>query len=558
MAPRKGLVLLSGVLLLGTGLALYAWNPPSPRTSPSASPQEEFTLASVFGPGMVLQRNMKIPIWGQASPSMEVTLTMAGSSAATRADSEGNWTVRIGPLQAGGPYTLIAKCGSRIVELKDVLVGDVWLASGQSNMDFLLEEAKNAEKEIAAARHPRIRLLRVGKIVGAVPFDYLSGGTWKHCTPETARRFSAVAYFFGRRLHRELGIPIGLIHSAWGGTCIEAWTPLKALKSCPAAKPIFEWWKEIMKTFPERMKRYKRIEALWKVRAALAKKKGNPIPEKPYPPLGPGHDHQPAGLYNAMIHPLVPYGIKGVIWYQGEANVARAHQYKALFPLMIRAWRKAWGEGPFPFFFVQLAGFGIWDCRKWPWLREAQESALSLPHTGMAVAIDIGERANIHPANKQEVGRRLALLALNKVYGRKVPCSGPIYESMKIEGNKIRLFFSHLHGGLVAGGGKNLAGFQVAGPDRVFHQAKASIEGTEVVVWSTHVPRPVAVRYGWAGFPECNLYNKAGLPSPPFRTDTWPPPPDEPCFYPLKYTAPPRHPVTAIPAAAHKCPVSGK
>ncbi len=557
MSKRKKVLLLFGFLLLGSALGLFAFKAHVRRIL--GHPEVPVRLASVFQPHMVLQRGMKTPVWGWAPPGAEVRVELAGRTASARAEGQGKWMVRIGPLEAGGPYTLIVSCGGTTLKLRDVLVGDVWIASGQSNMDWRVDQSMNAEAEIAAAHYPRLRLLKVGKMVGVEPFDYLSGGSWKPCSPETVGEFSGVAYFFGRHLHRKLGIPIGLIHTAFGGTPISSWMPIEDLRACPASKAVFAWWSRIMKSFPQRLKRYEQIEAKWKVRAREAKRQGKPVPEKPYPPLGPGHDHQPAGLYNAMVHPLVPYGIKGVIWYQGEENVRQAHQYRQLFPALIRGWRRVWGQGPFSFLFVQLAGFGIWDYKYWPWLREAQEAALSLPNTGMAVAIDVGEKANIHPVNKQEVGRRLALVALAKVYGRKIPYSGPVFRSMEIRGDRVRISFTHIHGGLVVRGGKDLRGFQAAGRDRKFHPARAWIEGDQVVLRSPRVPNPVAVRYGWAGFPECNLYNRAGLPARPFRTDSWPGPPDEPYSYPLRY-APPKIRLsgTPVPASASKCPAMKK
>ncbi len=560
MLKRKNAILLFALFFLGTVLALYTRSTHKRRPiSPISRREEPVRLASVFQPHMVLQRNMRIPIWGWASPGALVTVKLKGLSASARADGKGKWTARIGPLKPGGPYILQVNSGGTTLKLRDVLVGDVWIASGQSNMDWQVDQSMNAEEEIAKACFPKIRLLKVGKMVGIEPFDYLSGGKWKPCAPESVGEFSGVAYFFGRHLHRRLGIPIGLIHTAFGGTPISSWMPIEDLKACPASKPVFSWWTRIMKTFPERLKRYEQIEARWKVAARKARQEGKPIPEKPYPPLGPGHDHQPAGLYNAMVYPLVPYGIKGVIWYQGEENVKQAHQYKQLFPALIKGWRRVWGQGPFPFLFVQLAGFGIWDHEYWPWLREAQEAALALPNTGMAVAIDIGEKANIHPPNKQEVGRRLALIALAQVYGWKVPYSGPVYQSMEVHGDRVRISFTHIHSGLEIRKGKTLRGFELAGKDRKFYPAQALIEGDLVVARSPKVPHPVAVRYGWAGFPGCNLYNKAGLPARPFRTDSWPAPPDEPYSYPLRY-APPGNHLSGVPVQASfgKCPATGK
>lgn len=486
------------------------------------SARAEVRLPHVFGDNMVLQAHARVPVWGWADPGEEVHVLVGDQLKKTRADQDGRWRVDLAPLDYG-PVRFVVEGNNRI-EFKNVLVGEVWVCSGQSNMEWPVARAMNADKEIATANYPEIRLFKVAKVVADKPLED-TGGSWRVCSPETVRDFSAVGYFFARELHQRLGVPIGMIQSAWGGTPAEAWTSREALEADPELRPILERWDAILANYEQAQRRYEEALRRWREQAQAARQAGKPVPPRPRPPRGPNHPHRPSGLYNGMICPIVPFAIKGVIWYQGESNASRAYQYRKLFRTMIRDWRRTWGQGDFPFLFVQLANFrqrraepGESD---WAELREAQMMALQEPNTAMAVAIDIGEANNIHPRNKQEVGRRLALAALAIAYGQDVVYSGPLFDRMEIEGNKVRLHFKHVDGGLVAKGGE-LRGFAIAGPDRKFVWAKAVIEGDTVVVWSDEVPNPVAVRYGWADNPDCNLYNKAGLPASPFRTDDWP------------------------------------
>lgn len=506
-------------------------------------------LPAVFGNGMVLQRDTNLPVWGKADPGEQVTVAVADQKATTKADKTGKWIVRLKPLKVGGPLEVTVQ-GKNTIKLTDVLVGDVWVCSGQSNMQFQVRSANNAEKDIAGANFPRIRLFQVKRVVAQVPRDDCEG-SWSHCTPQTVPSFSAVGFFFGREVHKRLGVPIGLIHTSWGGTPAEAWTERSFLEAHPETLPILARWMRVLERYSEELKRHEERMAAWReaVKKARAAKKQPPRP--PRGPAGPRHPHYPSGLYNAMVAPLVPFAIKGAIWYQGESNAGRAYQYRVLFPAMIQSWRKAWGQGDFPFLFVQLANFRGVDPEPrdnpWPELREAQQMTLSLPKTGMAVIIDIGAASNIHPRNKQTVGYRLALAGLKVAYGQNIVYSGPVYASMTIEGNKARVKFKSVGGGLVAlpfkdpvlPNGPTLAkrfgrdikglrpesevlGFAIAGQDKKFVWAKARIEGDAVVVWSEKVAKPVAVRYAWENNPICNLYNKEGLPASPFRTDTWP------------------------------------
>ena len=484
----------------------------------------DVTLSALFSDNMVLQRGVAVPIWGTADPGERVTVMLGGGQATVTANSEGRWIVRLHSLKAGGPLEITID-GKNTITLQNVTVGDVWVCSGQSNMAWPVKLAGNPEQEIAGARYPMIRLFTVEKKVAEQPLED-THGNWVECSPESVPGFSAVAYFFGRDLHKSLNVPIGLINTSWGGTPAEAWTSLPMLESDPDFKPILDRWEQIIANYPRAKEDYDAKLAQWRQDAEKAKSDGKPEPRKPWPPTGPDSPHRPAALYNGMIAPLMPYAIKGAIWYQGESNASRAYQYRTLFPAMIRNWRADWSQGFFPFLLVQLANWAPVNNQPmddyWAELREAQLMSLRFPNTGMAVTIDIGDPGNIHPANKQEVGRRLALAAKRIAYGKNVAYSGPIYRSMTVEGNKIRLRFRLVYGGLVTKDGGPLKGFTIAGKDRKFVAAEARIDGTTIVVWSDQVPNPVAVRYAWAINPKCNLCNKAGLPASPFRTDDWP------------------------------------
>jgi len=483
-------------------------------------------LPAVIGDNMVLQQGQKITIWGWAEPNEEVMASVSWQSMewGVTADEGGKWMFKMNPPEIGGPYEMTLR-GKNTITIKNILVGEVWVCSGQSNMQWAVEQAADPEQEIAAAKYPNISLFSVERKVAEEPQGDCVG-SWQPCSPDTVGGFSAVAYYFGRELHKELNIPIGLIHTSWGGTPAEAWTSKDALQSEPVCAPILQRYADAVAKYPEAMKEYERKVDEWKAAVAKAKAEGSKPPHRPGAPFGPGNPHSPAGLYNAMIAPLVPYGIRGAIWYQGESNAGRAYQYRELFPAMIKCWRKDWGQGDFPFLFVQLANFMAVKPEpaesEWAELREAQLMTLALPNTGMAVIIDIGEADDIHPKNKQDVGKRLALWALAKTYAKTLVYSGPLYKSMNVEGNKIVLRFDHVGGGLVAHGEGPLKGFAIAGADRKFVWADATIDGDKVVVSSEKVAEPVAVRYAWADNPVCNLYNKEGLPASPFRTDDWP------------------------------------
>jgi len=486
----------------------------------------EIIMPSIFGDNMVLQRGMEIPVWGKAEADEPITVAIDTLTVHTTAGGDGTWSVRLPAMEAGGPYEMLV-AGNDSVVFSNVMIGEVWVCSGQSNMQWPMKQLDNVNDDIESADYPDMRLFTVDKVSKTEPqFDFPGKKPeWLPCTPETVRDFSAVAYYFGRKLHGELKVPIGLVHASWGGSVAEAWTRLETLMSRPELKPIVEDIDSLAAHHMEEKARYEKKLAAWR----KAREENLPPPPYPRAPRGPGERDYPSGLFNAMIAPMIPYGIAGVIWYQGESNAVRAYQYRTLFPAMIRDWRRAWGQGDFPFLFVQLAN---WETEtipaedgwgSWPELREAQLMTLAgVPNTGMAVTIDIGDPENIHPKNKRDVGHRLALNALALAYGRRVAGSGPIYTSMFRDGRMIRIRFRHVDRGLIAGSMQPLTGFEIAGEDRVFHEAEARIEGNEVCVFSDEVPEPVAVRYGWDDNPQCNLYNTAGLPASPFRTDDWP------------------------------------
>lgn len=619
----------------------------------------QITLPKVFGDNMVLQRNIKIPVWGNATPGTLVIAELGSVRTTAKADKSGKWMVKFPKFKAGGPYTL------KIYEqdnpdtktiLNDILIGDVWVASGQSNMEWQVQQAQDAKNEIAKADFPQIRFLFVAHDKKLTPQTDISG-TWKVCDTTNVKLFSAVAYYFAHKIHIDQNVPIGVVQSTWGGTPVESWTSREKLLSSPVTRSralafdtltpqhfvtdslneIGFWdivyhvknnadqvvtssgyddsgwsavemprlikdfgigkyvgmmWmrktitlpesfagkdltlnlghpemnyslyfngKEICKTvwnanskqsytIPASMVQSGkntisiRIAMLWgggglnppaediyisdgASKVSLAGKwLYNKDVEPTIPKVNYSH-YYPIVLYNAMINPLIPYGIKGFIWYQGEANDSVAYKYRKMFPLMIADWRQRWRQGNLPFLYVQLANYKKTQPEpsesEWAELREAQTMTLSQPNTGMACTIDIGDAVNIHPTNKQEVGRRLALTAEKLVYKQDCIASGPLYKGYRKDGNKIRIRFTNPGSGLSTRGGKEVTGFAIAGNDKRFYWAKAAIIGKEVVVYSEKVPNPEAVRYAWADNPECNLTNSEGLPVVPFRTDSW-------------------------------------
>jgi sialate O-acetylesterase len=451
-------------------------------------------LPAIFSDNMVLQQNAEVAVWGWADAGEKVTVhgSWMEHAVSTTTGKDGKWQVKINTPGAGGPYSMSVQGRDLFISFANILSGEVWICSGQSNMKMAVAECNNAQQEVAAAQYPQIRLFTVASDISSVPRQDC-GGFWQECSPNVVWTFSAVGYFFGRELHQKLNVPIGLINTSWGGTPAEAWTSQAALEPFKQYEPIIKAFQS-----PE-------------------------IAAEPNVPVKKFNQNTPTALYNAMLAPLIPFRIAGAIWYQGESNSPRPIEYTKLFPAMITDWRKNWAIGDFPFYYVQIAPFDYdteW-CLNSTYLREAQLKTLSaVKNVGMAVALDIGEEKDIHPKNKQEVGRRLALWALEKTYNKKIDSfSGPLYKSMKIENNRIRLFFD-TYGELSAREG-HLSEFIIAGEDKAFVPASAEIDGDTVVVWSDQVQKPVAVRYAWKNWTTASLFNKAGLPASSFRTDDW-------------------------------------
>ena len=477
----------------------------------SCSLSAQVKVASIFSDHMVVQRNQPVHVWGWAEPLEQGTVTFRGAQTHFVSDSLGRWTVYLPGGSAGGPFDLVVQ-GTNRIEVRDVLVGDVWLASGQSNMQFeMSNRLTDGPAEIAAANFPRIRLMTVHDKFADHPLEDADVSGWSTCTPETIRNFSAIAYFFAREISAKEQIPIGIINSSWGGTPAEAWTSLDALASNPSLMPVFAARADMMDQLNSTERKQQSERRINEERNASGEAP-LAVPWRPDP-----NTWNPAALYNAMIAPLTPFPIRGVIWYQGESNtdVLRAPIYQELFRTMIDDWRKQWKLEEMPFLYVQLANFANTD--QWPAVREAQRKILELRNTGMVVTVDIGETDNIHPADKQDVGHRLALWARDIVYGESVEDSGPLFTYAWPEASEMVVAFTHAEGLRV--NGPNLTGFEVAGEDRRFFQATGRVDGEKVSVQSSEVSAPRYVRYGWANDPKCNLFNSAGLPASPFSSE---------------------------------------
>lgn len=477
----------------------------------------DLKLAAVFSDHMVLQQGKPVPVWGWADPGEKIIVEFGEQKQSAVADESGRWQAKLEPLFASvesRTLTVRSEKPDRKLEVADVLVGEVWLGSGQSNMAMTVNRAKDFEAEQAAAKFPLIRMFKEDS-KGAATIQSDSKGKWIVCSPETVAGYSATLYFFGRELHRELNMPVGLINSSVGGTPIEAWIAAEAQASVPELNAGGK-----SKTLDEATMKanYEKQIARWKTQTEQAKKDGKQPPRRPRDPL----ESVPGGLFNGKIAPLIPYAIRGVVWYQGEANSqpGKGALYEHQLPLLVKDWRARWGE-ELPFAWVQLPNFGR-DGEGWSLVREAMLKTLSLPKTGMAITVDIGETKDIHPKNKQDVGHRLALWARGAVYGQNdVATSGPVPAGHKVQGDTIVVTFRHTEKGLGAKGGE-LKGFVIAGEDQQWKPANARIEGNTVVISSPDVPKPVAARYAWSADPDCNLFNQAGLPASPFRTDDWP------------------------------------
>jgi len=495
------------------------------------SAHADVKLPRILSDHMVLQSGKPSTLWGWADPQEKVTVTLGDKTASTTADARGKWSLKLEVPGSKTPLEMTVS-GKNTLKVQDILVGEVWICSGQSNMEWSVKQSDNAPVEATAANYPLIRHFKVTKTPAATPQEDLQGA-WVVCAPETVGDFSGVGYFFGRELHKQLAkTPIGLIASNWGGTPVESWASRASMEAEPSLKPFLDRWDQQVATYDpaKAQEGFEKAKAAWPKQAEDAKAEGKPAPRQPNPPTAPANSPgRPANLYNGMIAPLLPLSVKGAIWYQGESNVGRAQQYKTLFPLMIQNWRTDFKQPDLAFHFVQIAPYrynknnpaaDLTPCAE---LWEAQlETLKKVQNTGMAVTTDIGNLDNIHPTNKQDVGQRLALWALSKNYGVKgLAYSGPVYKDAKITGDKVRLSFEHAQG-LKAKDGAALTHFTIAGEDKVFAAAEANIEGDSLVVSSKDVPKPVAVRFGWREDALPNLVNGAGLPASPFRTDSFP------------------------------------
>lgn len=488
----------------------------------------DIKLPALFTPHMVLQRDQKDRVWGWAEAGERVGVSINGQTKTAEAGKDGKWSVTLDPMPAGGPYILSINGRKDTITIDDVLVGEVWLCSGQSNMEMAVGTSKDGDIEARTAKYPKIRLISVPKVGTQEPQpDFV--GKWQACGPETVRDFSAVAYYFGRQIHETIDVPIGLIDDSWGGSACEAWVRRDLLAADDKYKDLLAPWLKLEADPSEAKAAFeKRLEA-WKAASAKAKADGKPAPRRP---SGPDDElkgnHRPGNLYNGVLKPIIGYGIRGAIWYQGESNSGRAFEYRDLFPLMIKSWRDEWGIGDFPFYWVQLADYLAETPQPgpsaWAELREAQTMTLGrLPNTGQAVIIDLGEANDIHPKNKQDVGKRLARWALARDYGVTIACQSPTYKGIEVKDGRAILTFEHVGPGLKSLDVAEVSGFAIAGSDHTFVKAEAKIVGKDKVEVSVKgVTDPVAVRYAWANNPVCNLYSGDGLPLTPFRTDDWP------------------------------------
>ncbi|MBE2284001.1 MAG: sialate O-acetylesterase [Prosthecobacter sp.] len=502
-------------LLLATGMTCMA--------------RAEVRLAEIFNDHMVLQRDRPVPVWGWAEAGRAVTVKFGSQTKTTRTGENGRWKVMLDPLPTSElPQNLMVSAQTSVAVVKDVVVGEVWLCAGQSNMGMTVKNVRNAEKEIKAANFPLIRMYFVRSPAASTPQEH-GQGLWHACAPRTVPNFSATAYFFGRALHQRLKVPVGLIHASAGGTKIEAWTSLAAMEKAPELQPLLDRWRRDVAVFeqPDHLPRNEAAKKEWQdaVKAAISAKQ--PLPPTPaYLGRDPLHPNRPGNLFNGKIAPLIPFAFRGTIWYQGEANVANGPLYAVQLPLLIQDWRTRWGAD-FPFAWVQLPNFMKREpdpdaASTWARLREAQSQALSVPKTGMTVNIDLGDQNDVHAKNKQEIGHRLALWARAEVYGEKIEWSGPRYQSHAIRSREVVIQFSHAQGLKTKDGGAAVNGFALADGTHHWRWADARIEGGQVIVSHPEIESPAAVRYAWANNPEVNLVNAAGLPTAPFRTDDWP------------------------------------
>lgn len=487
----------------------------------------EIQLPAVISSHMVLQQNLANPVWGWESPGATVSVSFAGQKKSAVADKDGKWTVKLDPLPANAsPQSMEIRSGAQSVTLSDILIGEVWVCSGQSNMGFQLRSDWNGDLEAAASNLPNLRLIRVPQ-VGTQQLQNDFKGEWRPSTPETASNFSAVGFLFGRAIHQIVGVPVGLIDNAWGGSAAEAWIRRERLENDSRFQTLMETTRktEAQKQSATAKSEYEAALQKHKEAAEKAKAEGRPVPRPPQSPEAwLSGNQRPGNIFNGVLHPTIGYGIKGAIWYQGESNAGRAWEYRELFPFMIQEWRREWKQGDFPFYWVQLADY-LAETKTpgdshWAELREAQTRAMSLPNTGQAVIIDLGEGKDIHPKNKHDVAARLVRWALAKDYGLKFVHRSPEFQSLQIKEGKAVVKIDCFGSGLRTFDVEEAVGFAVCGEDKVWHFAKGRVLGNDTIeVTSPEVPAPIAVRYAWANNPVCNVMNREGLPLTPFRTD---------------------------------------
>jgi sialate O-acetylesterase len=483
-----------------------------------ASAESALELPAIFSDQMVLQADKPAPIWGQARPGAKVAVTLDGLSAQGTSDEKGNWRVELPAGPAGGPWDLIVESDSEKLVIKDVLRGEVWLCSGQSNMAMAFHALPNYAEVVAQANDPQLRYFSARPVQPRSEKQSNLPGKWSDVTPKSMHSFSAVPYFFGRKIREATGKPVGLIISTVGGTPIESWTDLETMEANPAFEASLERFAQAKAEFPARMREFERELAQWEIQANEAKGKGEPPPRKPRMPIGDNHMNAPANLYNGMIYPLVGYGIRGILWYQGEANAGiDAAIYAEQFPAMIQNWRQAWGKPELPFYFVQLPNYRV-GLKPWAVLRESQRKALQLPHTGMAVTIDVGDVAELHPENKLDVGERLARWALKNEYGKEIVPSGPLVRKADFHDGKVIIHFDYATG-LKTSNGEAPQTFEVAGPDGKFVPVSATIQEETIVIEPPGQEPVQTIRYGWDSSPPVNLVNSENLPASPFAIE---------------------------------------
>jgi sialate O-acetylesterase len=480
----------------------------------------ETELAGLFQDHAVLQRDLPVPVWGRAEAGQKVTVTFGDQTHTTTAAPDCRWSVTLSPMPASTEPKALVVVAEKTLRVEDVVVGEVWLCSGQSNMEWPVSRAANAETELAAANHPLLRFIKIGVQSAMPPASSIKSGAWRVCSPTTAGSITAVGYHFAREMQSTLGIPIGIIDSTWGGTTIEAWMSDDSLFSDPELATVFENWGRQVADYPRRRAAADKSLREWEAAQEAARARGE-TPSQWRPPDFWGREERvrPMGLYGGMVAPLIPYAIRGLAWYQGESNAGQTN-YHHLLAAMIAGWRKAWREGNFPVLVVQLPNYEAEEPggTRWAIAREQQARAVAeIPNAALAVTIDLGDPKTVHPLHKRGVGHRLALLALNRVYGQNLEAEGPTFEGLQVDGHEAIVRFTHAHG--LHSKTSRIPGFEIAGSDGKFVPADARIEGEAVHVSAPEVAHPVAVRYAWRNDPETSLYNAAGLAAAPFRTD---------------------------------------